>query len=225
MAPWKAKCLSFMARLTLTKSVAASLPVYNMQTEMIPNKVGKNIDKMNRDFIWGDEPDKSKMHLVAWEKMTTPKCQGGVGLRPTRLPNLAMLAKGGWRLMQEKDTLWTQVMQAKYGRQRQGLSLLCPVQGSSFTWTSFSKAIPILENRCVWNIKNGRSTKFWNDPWVLQVPLRDMALDEILMELEEATVADFAHEDGSWRTELFSDLCQGPTLGRAALSTQVSLEH
>ncbi|CAL1407561.1 unnamed protein product [Linum trigynum] len=206
LAPWKAKRLSFAARLNVAKSVSASIPVYNMNTELIPIGVYNSIDKVNRDFVWGDEENKSKLHLVAWDKMTQPKCQGGVGLRPTRQANLAMLAKGGWRLINEKDNLWGQVMLSKYGRQRENLDILRHTQGSSFTWSSFTKAADLLKKDSAWNIKNGKSTKFWFDPWVLQVALKDVALNQIPEELEHAVVGDFVTSDGSWRTDLFSEI-------------------
>ncbi|CAL1360326.1 unnamed protein product [Linum trigynum] len=206
MAPWKAKRLSFAARLTLTQSVSASLPVYNMQTELIPMGVCKSIDKLNRDFIWSDEEEKAKMHLVSWEKMTMPKKQGGVGIRSTRQANLAMLAKCGWRLLQDKDSIWTQVMKAKYGRHRQELDMIRPIQGSSFTWASIAKVASLLKKGCAWNIKSGRKTHFWLDCWVSQVPLRELAVDNVPPELEGVKVADMVGEDGCWKTELFVNL-------------------
>ncbi|CAL1357331.1 unnamed protein product [Linum trigynum] len=204
MAPWKAKRLSFAARLTVARSVAASLPVYTMHTELIPSGVCRSIDKISRDFIWGDEDNHSKFHLVAWERLTKPKAQGGVGIRPTRQANLAMLAKGGWRLLRDKESIWRQLLLSKYGGQRADLDILRKVQGSSFTWSSFSKAADLLKQGCAWNIRNGRRTKFWSDPWVLQVPLKELVIGDVPENASEAVVADFVEADGSWRVELLS---------------------
>ncbi|CAL1371641.1 unnamed protein product [Linum trigynum] len=220
MAPWKAKRLSFAARLTVAKSVTASLPVYTMHTELIPSGVCRNIDKITRDFVWGAEENRSKLHLVAWERLTLAKDQGGVGLRPTRQANLAMLAKSAWRLLQEKDNLWRQLLLSKYGGQRTGLDVLRKNQGSSFTWSSFSKAADLLKQGCAWNIKNGKKTKFWCDPWILQVPLKEVMTGDLSGEAEEAVVADFVRDDGSWRTELFSNLLQ-PDICAKITSTAV----
>ncbi|CAL1412482.1 unnamed protein product [Linum trigynum] len=132
--------LSLAGRLTVASSVTSSIPVYHMNTELIPSVVCKGIYKINRDFIWGDEENQPKMHLVAWKKMTFPKSQGGAGLGSLRQANLEMLAKNGWRLIKDKDGLWSRVMRAKYGRQRDSLDILRPIQGSSFTWKSFAKA-------------------------------------------------------------------------------------
>ncbi|CAL1391746.1 unnamed protein product [Linum trigynum] len=205
MAPWKARRLSFAARLTLTQSVSVSLPVYNMQTELIPMGVCRSIDKLNRDFIWGDEEEKTKMHLVAWEKMTKSKKQGGVGIRPTRQANLAMLAKSGWRLLHDKESIWTQVMKAKYARHRQDLDMIRPIKGSSFSWASIAKVASLLKKGCAWNIKDGKKTHFWLDCWVSQVPLRELVTEQIPLDLEGAKVADMVGEDGGWRRELFEN--------------------
>ncbi|CAL1358629.1 unnamed protein product [Linum trigynum] len=105
-------------------------------------------------------------------------------------------------------------MRAKYGKSKEDLDLLRPIQGSSFTWASFSKAANLLRKGCAWNIKNGRHTKFWLDVWVLQVPLKDVAMDTIPEDLENARVADFVTEDGLWRTELFADLLPFEVLGK-----------
>lgn len=46
--------------------------------------------------------------------MTESKEKGGLGLRRMQELNVAMMAKMGWRIMKDKNTLWTQVMSRKY---------------------------------------------------------------------------------------------------------------
>ncbi|CAL1412960.1 unnamed protein product [Linum trigynum] len=204
LAPWKARRLSLAARLTVTRSVSPAIPTYSMQSELIPKNVCNAIDKINRDFIWGKEEDKGKLHLVPWEKMTEPRLQGRGGLRPLRQANLALLAKGGWRILKEKEALWTQIFSTKYGKQREGLDIFRPIQGSSFAWRSFTKASHLLRKGCAWNIQNGRSTDFWCDVWVLQVPLRDVAIQPIPEERLRDTVASYLDDNGDWDVDRFS---------------------
>ncbi|CAL1406629.1 unnamed protein product [Linum trigynum] len=78
----------------------------------------------------------------------------------------------------------------------------------------------MLRQGCTWNIKNGKKTKFWLDSLVLQVPLKEKVGGVIPEALEEAVVADLVHEDGNWRTELFSDLLP-PEINNKILSTAV----
>ncbi|CAL1353630.1 unnamed protein product [Linum trigynum] len=165
-----------------------------------------SLDRVNRDFVWGEGDTRSRLHLVAWDKMVLPKSQGGAGLRSIQKANMVMLAKSGWRLIKEKDALWTQVVKTKYGSSKENLDLLRPVQGSSFTWKSLAAASTLLRSGCAWNIKNGTATKFWLDPWILQGPLKDMALEEIPAERLEEMVADLTNEDGMWCTERFAGL-------------------
>ncbi|CAI0402618.1 unnamed protein product [Linum tenue] len=211
MAHWKAKRLSFAARLTVAQSVIASLPVYTMHTELIPKGVCRSIDRLSRDFVWGHEEDRSKMHLVAWDRMTRPKLQGEVGLRDTRQANIALLAKSGWRLIKDKNSLWTRLMHSKYGRHHSHLDILRPIKGSSFAWRSFTKAAHLLRRGCAWNVKNGVRTNFWNDLWVLQVLLKEVALESIPADQEGAVVADFVDEEGRLLPELFFHLLPADT--------------
>ena len=44
-----------------------------------------------------------KIHWRSWSKLTESKEIGGMSFRDLRSFNLAMLAKQGWRLIQEHD--------------------------------------------------------------------------------------------------------------------------
>ncbi|CAL1361155.1 unnamed protein product [Linum trigynum] len=206
LAPWKAKHLSLAARITVVKSISASIPIYPMQTELLPMNVCRSLDRINRSFIWGDTEARKKLHLVGWPQLLKPKDKGGLGIRSTREVNLSMLAKGGWRILQEKDNLWVQMVRAKYGGNREHLDLLRPVQGSSFTWASFTKAADLLKKGCAWNIHRENQTKFWMGIWLLQVPLHELATDTIPEDDRMAAVADFVDEEGNWRVEKFENL-------------------
>ncbi|CAL1393436.1 unnamed protein product [Linum trigynum] len=206
LAPWKTKHLSLAARITVVKSISASIPIYPMQTEMLPMNVCRSLDRINRSFIWGDTEEKKKLHLVPWERLLLPKQSGGLGIRSTREVNLAMLAKGGWRIIKEKETLWTQLVLSKYGKGQTHLDLLRPVQGSSFTWSSFAKAGNLLRKGCAWNIHRGNRTKFWYDIWLSQVPLQELVTDQIPEADQDLLVEEFVDEDGNWKTEEFEHI-------------------
>ncbi|PNX94786.1 ribonuclease H [Trifolium pratense] len=63
LAGWKAKQLSLAGRITLAKSIIQAIPIYPMMTTPIPTSVLKEIEKVQRAFIWGDTEEKRKAHI------------------------------------------------------------------------------------------------------------------------------------------------------------------
>jgi hypothetical protein len=51
-------------RETLIQSTTFALPMYTMQTALLPQKVCDELDGMNRNFLWGSTDEKGKVHLV-----------------------------------------------------------------------------------------------------------------------------------------------------------------
>jgi hypothetical protein len=60
LSSWKSKTLSMAGRLTLINYVTASIPIYSMQTARLPMSLCQDIDKVNRNFLWGDIEGKKK---------------------------------------------------------------------------------------------------------------------------------------------------------------------
>ena len=89
---------SFAGRCTLIKAVTSAILIYVMQYIKLPSEVCKKLDKIYRDFLWGDTFDKKKMHLVNWDTMCLPKNLGGLGIKKTKKMNEALLAKAGWQM-------------------------------------------------------------------------------------------------------------------------------
>ena len=57
------------------------------------------------------------MHWEKWEKMSHAKIRGGLGFRDFSSFNQALVAKQGWRLIQNPDSLVAKVLKAKYYKQ------------------------------------------------------------------------------------------------------------
>ena len=69
--------LSKGGRVTLLKSTLFSLRTYYLSLFTIPMHVANKIEKLQRNFLWGD----SKTHLVGWDKVCTPLENGELGVR------------------------------------------------------------------------------------------------------------------------------------------------
>jgi len=73
---WSEKYLSSGAKEILVKSVLQSLPTYAMS--VFKFSAGQELEQMIRNFRWGDEHERRKIHWLAWDKLTKPKLRGGV---------------------------------------------------------------------------------------------------------------------------------------------------
>lgn len=105
LAGWKSKMLSFAGRVTLTKAVLATILVHSMSTIALPSSMLNNMDKISRSFLWGSTTTHRKQHLIAWKRVCRPKGEGGLGIRRPHGMNKALLAKLGWRLIVNQDSL------------------------------------------------------------------------------------------------------------------------
>lgn len=58
----------------------------------MPVAVARRLEKMQRQFFWGDSNDKRKMHLVSWDEIRRKKDGGGLGVKRLLQQNQALLA-------------------------------------------------------------------------------------------------------------------------------------
>lgn len=74
---WKARYLSKGGRLTLIKASLASIPIHHMSLFEKPVSVCHKMEMLQREFLWKGEEEDKGMHLVAWDRVCTPKRFGG----------------------------------------------------------------------------------------------------------------------------------------------------
>ncbi|EEF35351.1 hypothetical protein RCOM_0834200 [Ricinus communis] len=58
----------------------------------LPSSTCGVVDRLIRNFIWGRNEDKEKLHLVKWSNICQPK-KRGLGLRASQPFNEALLVK------------------------------------------------------------------------------------------------------------------------------------
>lgn len=75
-----------------------------------------------------------------------------------------MLAKQGWCLWRNKDSLCARVLKAKYYADTSVLDAK-PKSGMSYSWRSVLRGI-------IWRVGDGVGLKIWIDPWIPQDGLR-----------------------------------------------------
>lgn len=64
-------------RLTLIKASLASVPVKYLSFLVVQESVCKSLEKIRMDFLWRVGEDDRGLHLVAWERICTPKDKEG----------------------------------------------------------------------------------------------------------------------------------------------------
>ena len=180
-------------RLTLTRSILASIPTYAMSTFILPDSVFNSIDKMTRNFIWGGSNNKRGMHLVNRTKITKPKASGGLGIRTASDMNMALIGKLAWRFLTEHEKVWIQVLYKKYLREP-GRNYA----NSSLIWKSIKWGVDeVVGPGSRWAVGNGDHTRFWLDKWLGDRTLASYVEDSITDEEQIASVRTYWSGSGN----------------------------
>ena len=132
---------------------------------LIPAKLCHELNAMCANFWWGQIGDKRKIHWKNWGALCLPKCEGGMGFRDLQDFNLAMLAKQGWRLIQEKDSLLYRCFKARYFPRFNFLDA-SDVPNSSYVWKSLMAAQTILKKGSCWRVGDGTEIRVSSDKWI-----------------------------------------------------------
>ena len=93
LVQWGDGHLAQPGREVLIKSVAEALPVFVMGVFKLPYSVCDDLTVMVRNFYWGADQGKWKVHRKSWQKLQQPKSKGGAGFHDYRLFNQALLAR------------------------------------------------------------------------------------------------------------------------------------
>ena len=128
--------------------------MYTMNCFKLPASLCNELNSLIRNFWWGQREKERKLAWIAWEKMCTPKAERGMGFKDLRAFNLAVLAKQGWRLTQNTESLAHRVLKARYFPESNFLEAQIGKK-PSYTWRSLMAAKEVLRRGLRWNIGNG----------------------------------------------------------------------
>jgi hypothetical protein len=198
LASWKAKLLSLAGRVVLIQSVTSAIPSYYMQNSVLPSRVCSELDKLNRNFLWGSTDEKKKMHMVGWTKVCRAKKLGGLGIYATKPRNIALLSKLNWRLLEERDAIWAKTLSAKYLPNGPVISHLPTHRCGSSNWRALRAGHDVFRNGLRWAVNNGSNVSFWFDKWVGNCPLRNLVHGPLTQEEETFKVCDLVSDGGLW---------------------------
>jgi hypothetical protein len=103
---------------------------------------------------WSQNDKENKMHWLSWEQLSKPKSEGGLGFRDLYGFNLAMLARQGWRMLMNPESLCAKVLKARYFPNSSILQATA-TPGISYSWRSILKGINLLKEGLIWRIGDG----------------------------------------------------------------------
>jgi hypothetical protein len=136
--------MSSGAKEILIKSILQAISTCAMGFFKFPMGLIDDLEQIIRNFWWGDEQNKRKMHWLSWDKVTRPKSQGGTGFHDLRVFNQALLAHQAWRLLHFLDSLCAQLLKARYYPSGSLIDTAF-IQNQSQTWKGIVHGLDLLK--------------------------------------------------------------------------------
>lgn len=213
----KAKTLSKAVKAILIKSTSTAIPFYTMQAAKLPSSVLEELEKLNRNFFWGDGEGQRKIHTLAWKEVCKPKEFRGLGFRRPKETNQAFLAKLAWQVQREDTALRAQVLKTKYG----GINMCLEGHGKkqvSYLWKGICSSSKLLQDQFMWKMGDGNSANFWFDNWMNKSPLCSKVSDQIPRDQWRKLVRNFWNESHeNWDMAILQELLPVNVLQELAL--------
>ena len=145
------------------------------------------------------------MAWLSWDKLCSPKAEGGLGFKKLKEFNLALLAKQGWQLQHRHDTLVYRVLKAKYFSHCE-FSQASLGNNPSYTWRSIMAAQTIVKQGLWWRIGNGEHVQVWGDKWLPTPSTYKVTSPRMFMHDQTMVSELIDKENASWKTEVVDAL-------------------
>ncbi|XP_010490159.1 PREDICTED: uncharacterized protein LOC104767890 [Camelina sativa] len=166
---WQTNFLSFGGKEILLKSIAMALPSHTISCFKLPKTVSQQLASVMADFWWRNKQNSKGMHWRAWEHLSKPKSEGGLGFKEIEAYNIALFGKQLWRMLMNPNSLIARVFKSRYFSKSSPLSAKLGSR-PSFAWRSIHEAQELLKQGVRAIIGNGESVNLWQDPWLGSKP-------------------------------------------------------
>lgn len=139
---------------------------YPMEHDRLPQGIIDDLERAQRQFVWGEQEGSKRWHAVSWSKVCEPKETGGMDIKSLNLMNDAFIMKMLWRMYKNPNEIWVQVRFGKYHRRQEGESDMCAKTGDFRLWKELVKMEKVFRENTIMKMKNGSETRVWLDNWV-----------------------------------------------------------
>lgn len=145
-----------------------AIPAYPMNLFKFPVTICKELDYLIANFWWRLDAGRKHIHWVSQATLGLPKENGGIGFRHFMHFNDALLAKQCWRLIHKPDSLWAQVLKARYFLHCSFFFFLYAkrVGRASWAWSSLLMGRDILLQGTHWQVMSEMEIRVWHDRWL-----------------------------------------------------------
>lgn len=110
---WSHRFLSQRGKEVFIKFVLQAIPTYAMACFLLPKTLRDELESIVARFWWQKLHGKRGINWCEWSRLCDLKEFGGLGFGGFKKFNVALLAKQGWRLQNNPDSLLNQVLKAK----------------------------------------------------------------------------------------------------------------
>jgi ribonuclease HI len=131
-----------------------------------------------------------------------------MGFRDLQLFNQSMLAKQGWRLISNPDSLCGRVLKGKYFHNTDFMAAK-KKRNASHIWNAILYGREALQKGLIKRVGDGSSIRVWDDPWIPGNPnMKPLYRDP---EAEVTMVSEFINEEqGCWDKKKLEENIIGP---------------
>lgn len=189
----------------LLKTAAQTVPNFWMSLLLIPAEICNRIQRHMNAFWWGGGGSSRGIKWYSWDILCNAKEDGGLGFKHLNKFNIAMLAKQGWRLLNNVNPLVTGLKKAKYYPHTNFLNAKIGTN-PSYMWRSIMEAQEVIRHESRKRIGDGHSTNIWEEPW-LPCRVNGYLTTHVCPELQEVVVSNLMEEGGStWDEAVLLDV-------------------
>ena len=145
-----------------------------------PKEGVKEVEQLMRRFLWKGSSLNSGGAKVAWEDITLPQEEGGLGIKKLQEWNIAAMGTHLWQLCHVSPTSsWAAWARANLLKGRSLWEVNIP-SNASWTWRKILRLRSLFRPLIKHCIGNGHDTSLWYDNWLPIGPIHEMMGNRVI---------------------------------------------